>query len=876
MIISADQQDSKESGRRATLSRPRLLRRMRNWSDYRVIFVHAPAGFGKTRFVSQWVETLDPTTEAVAWLMLDETDRDPVRFLTHLSRVLEPAFPGAQRSVELWLTYQQPAEVLVRLMEGLLSLVDTGTAANRLVLVLDDIQFATTADSEALLAVLLEVAPDWLTTVLVTRHASMDILTPLHLAGQVLEIRPDELRLDRDELSEYLSDSGLDDWDAGVLDRILERTEGWFAALQLVRVSLAAGTDINELLSGIRGASRWLAAYLSKEVIDRLSDSERQFLLETAIPEQFNASLAAEVSGADDAYRLIDEIQAKDLFLTALDGRTGWYRYHPLFRELLLHELRRALPATEVAHRHRKAAHWLSANGLVTDAVTHYTAAGDHDRAAAILGRHIQSVILAGDTHEAQRLLDTMPAPLRQSPLLCLQQVTLDSLRDRSDRFDAIGRARLAIEAAPVTDRNKQMLWDILAIHEAGALFQHRDPLAAKELLLNANPDPVRMDALTQLFYYFMRMHLFWLDGQVDESLRCGQKALNAAQRADFPVGTLAVQREIARKALYAGQGDRAARLFEHLLATETPTSPMVLSELFWIFVHAAENAYWMDDLARAGAYHRSAQRLAEQIGDESWVTLVRFYGLFFAPGQTDVSTTETDDIYAMIQQDARRVATVRNDTFFIRLLIRQGRPARAVALAESLGVFPPSKARTDKSPLAIEGLNAAIAARQELAAARLAITDMLSEVRPLRTHRFQTLRLLILAAWLHVRLGEEAAAATYLDEALSLSEESGYIRPILDVPELYDLLGRSPHPYGRRVLSRWPAGDAAAPPTELTLREIEVLRLLKHDYAYKEIATEMNISLNTVRTHVRQIYRKLGVTRRSDAILKAIALGIL
>ncbi len=682
--------------------------------------------------------------------------------------------------------------------------------------------------------------------------------------------------MDRAELHQYLAGVGMHSLDPAKLDQILARTEGWFAALQLVRISLSDVGDIDNLLAGLRGDSRRLFSYLSQEIIAQQPESDRQFLLRTSILDRFNASLAAAVSNEPNAYGLIDKLKEKNLFIRSLDQHNEWHRYHPLFQESLQHALRRELPEADVATLHRRAADWLTANRLIPEAVTHYVASGAHDAAAANLSALVDASTLSGNTHEAQRLLDTMPPELRRNPLLCLNQVTLDSLIDRSDRLDNIALAHTAIEESSLADAKKSILETILMIHEVGALYQQGDITAAIRLMEKVRPYVDSMDAFNAQLYEFLSMHLAWRRGQVGESLQHGQKAIDLAIRAGFPSGEIAIQREMAKKAQNAGQAERATHQFEQVIATSKPTTSFAMRELFWTHNRAADNAYWMGQWTKAVDHHREALSLAEQLGDESAIRYSQCLSLLYDPARNKMGDWTVSAAIDLSIRQRDRIDYLRQQAQYVRILIRHGRYVEAVNLAHEYGVFPPDQATMDRSALAIEGLYAAIAAGRELKAVRKALLVMIDSYKTLATHRFQTLRLRALAAWLELRLDQPTSAMAHLDEALTLSAESGYIGVILDLPDLHYLLEQSRHPFARHLLKQWPPETVAGPGIELTPKERQVLYLLANAYEYQQIATELHVSLNTVRTHVRHVYRKLGVNSRDQAVETSRRLGLI
>lgn len=319
------------------IDRPRLYERLDAWQAARAIAVHAPAGYGKSSLVARWLDQRS-LAAGTAWLALAEDDNDPRFFVRHLALALERLLPGAQALVEPIL--QAGPDTTARAMQHLCAALDAATTAagQPALLVLDDLHVITTPAVHALLATCLEFGPPLVHYILLARRRAGTPLARLVAHGKVVTLEADDLRFTAPEVAVYLERRGFQPPTAGELDELTRRSEGWITALQLGVLALRRRTTVHDLIDELHGSDAWLADFLTDEVLDRQPPALRDFLLQTAMLDAFDADLCAAVTGMEDAYGKLAAIVRADLFLIPLDGR-GWYRYHHLFQELLQHRL---------------------------------------------------------------------------------------------------------------------------------------------------------------------------------------------------------------------------------------------------------------------------------------------------------------------------------------------------------------------------------------------------------------------------------------------------------------------------------------------------------------------------------------------------------
>ena len=403
--------------------------------------ISAPAGFGKTTLLAEW---LDAGDALIAWVSLDPNDNDPIRFWTYVVTALQTAVAGiGGGALQVLASSSAPADA------ALVALVnDLDELSSDLVLVLDDYHVIETADVHSGMTFLLEHQPPRLHIVIATRVDPPLPLAHLRVSGRLSEARAAELRFSPDEAREYLNgrmDLQLTDTDVATLE---QRTEGWIAALQLAALSLQGRDDPSGFIAGFAGDDRYVVDYLAEQVLGRQSAQIRHFLLNTSILERLTGSLCDAVTGAADGQATLVALERANLFLVPLDDRRQWYRYHHLFADVLRAHLFEDRPGAQVAELHRSASAWFDAHGDTTEAISHALAGGDLDRAAALMELAMPTMRRERREAEVAHWIRAIPDEmLRSRPVLDMafvgalaQALDFETISARLDRIDDLVR----------------------------------------------------------------------------------------------------------------------------------------------------------------------------------------------------------------------------------------------------------------------------------------------------------------------------------------------------------------------------------------------------------------------------------------------------
>jgi LuxR family maltose regulon positive regulatory protein len=398
--------------------RPELLARLDEASGRRLTLVSAPAGWGKTTLVGDWLAGRDG--EGAAWVALDVADNDPARFWRYVAEALRRAGAPVEEGVVGALSGSgETVEAgLSALINGL------ADAEGATLLALDDYHLIGDDAIHEAVAFLCANAPDGLRVVMTSRTDPPIGLARLRARGHLAEIRAPDLRFSEGDARALLAEAGLTLRDDEVA-RLRQRTEGWAAGLYLAGLSLRGRDDAGRFIADFAGDDRLVVDYLADEVLEGLPAGRRDFLLRTSVLGRLSGPLCDAVAGTTGSARILEELERSNLFLVPLDNRREWYRYHHLFGELLQHELALTAPG-EVAELHRRAAAWHLAEGSVDDAIRHAVGAGDLAQAADLIAENWSAHLRRGMTVTTQRWLDLLPRETVIGDVrLCLAQAWL-------------------------------------------------------------------------------------------------------------------------------------------------------------------------------------------------------------------------------------------------------------------------------------------------------------------------------------------------------------------------------------------------------------------------------------------------------------------
>ncbi len=892
------------SRRPTAVARPRLAKRLSAASRSALTVLSAPAGFGKTSLLVEWLATVSDEAPAVAWLSLDHRDNDRVQFWTYVVTAMRMAMDGlGVEPLQLLASSTESAEAALAAL-----LNDLHRLPKDLLLVLDDYHVITSPEVHDGMTFLLEHQPPQLHLVLATRADPPLPLARMRARGELIEVRAAELRFTAEESAAYLNGPmglQLSERDVAALDG---RTEGWIAALQLAALSMQGRDDASAFIAGFAGDDRHIVDYLTDEVLTRQSVGVREFLLKTSILDRLTGPLCDAVTGQDGGKATLVALERANLFLVPLDDRRQWYRYHHLFADVL-HAHLLDEHAEEVAELHRRASAWFEANGGTPRAVHHSLAGGDPSRAADLMELAIPAMRRERREAELAGWLLSLPDDVvRVRPVL---GVAFAGVLAQVSDFDTVGERLSAIERAVRPDGGRwpeQPPPELVVVDEAefravpahievyrAALALARSDLGgtvshARQALSLAAPD----DDLTRASAGGLAGLASWTTGDLAGAHAAFTETVAGLVRVGFIADVLGCCITLGEIRRTQGRLTDALRTYQwalDLAAGNSAAAP--LRGTADMHVATADVLLERDDLPAAAEQLAASERLGEYNGlpQNPYRWRVVKARLREAEGDLDTALELLDDADRVYVGDylpnVRPVPATR-----ARLWVRRGELASAVAWATqrqlSAGDEPSYLGEYEHTTLARLLLARSRAERDGSALDdAVALLEKLLTAAEKGARHGSALEHLVLLALAHQARRDMPAALAALQRAVLLAQPEGYVRLFADEgPPMAALLKTlakqsAASGYLRLLLAATTRGEAHAPPPEqlidpLSDRELDVLRLLGTDLDGPDIARQMSVSLNTVRTHTKNIYAKLGVTSRRAAVRQAQQLNLL
>jgi LuxR family transcriptional regulator, maltose regulon positive regulatory protein len=567
----------------------------------------APPGFGKTTLLAEWASVEEG--RATAWVSLDDDDNDPARFFAYVVaavRTVEPEF-GAR-------TLAAHATPGVGLVDVVLPLFLNEVAGldKALVLVLDDYHMITNTDIHEGLTYLVERLPDSLHVVVATRQDPPLPLGRLRARGELAELRAGELRFSDEEATTFLNGVLELDLTEEDVERLQARTEGWPAALYLAALSLRGEADPSGSIDEFAGDDRHLVDYLTGELLARQSPELRAFLLHTSILKRLCGPLCDAVANRDDSTEVLEELERSNLLLIPLDLKREWYRYHPLFADLLQHELART-EADVIPQLHGRASRWYRQAGLIVEAANHATAAGDVDAAVELVGRYYSLFLGQGQLATVARWLDALPeSVIADDWLLCFAAAMVTSHMGRLD--EAEHWLALAEQAPPLV-RNGQEPAGPLAALQAWLRLLRGDTGATIAAARRALSASATAEPGWTLGPQILLAQALWWSEQSTEAKAVLEEVTRTAQRAELyamTVFALGCRAAIELEEEDAAQAEtlacEAIELMQGAKLDENPLSAIVRILLGRIQTRRGELSEASDTVERG-------IRLAERVG---------------------------------------------------------------------------------------------------------------------------------------------------------------------------------------------------------------------------------------------------------------------
>src|SRR6266566_4305812 len=861
------------------VSRPRLLERLNEGLHRKLTLIAAPAGFGKTTLISAWMAGCD---RQVAWLSLDKGESDPTLFLTYLVAALQTIAPDIGVGVLGALQSPQPPPtetILAALLNEITAFPDN------FVLVLDDYHVIDAKAIDQALTFLLEHQPPQMHLVIATREDPQLPLARLRARDQLTELRATDLRFTSSEAAEFLNQGMGLNLSAEDVTALEARTEGWIVGLQLAAISLQGHQDATGFIKSFTGSHHFVLDYLLEEVLQQQSESIQTFLLRTSILDRLCGPLcdAVLLTPSGSGQETLEYIEHANLFLVPLDNERRWYRYHHLFADLLRQRLhQRSASSTgdevgDVTELHSRASVWYEDHGLEIEAFHHAAAAHDVARAERLIEGEGMPLQFRGAVAPILNWLESLPrTALDARPSLW---VTYASTLLFGGQHTAVEQKLQAAEAAmPRTepdDRTQDLVGRIASMRATLAVIQHdgatiiTQSRRALEYLHKGNL-PVRTATTWTLGYAYQ------LQGDRAAASQAYTEVISIGKSFGDSIYTLAATINLGQLQEADNQLYLAAESYRRSLQLAGDPPQRMACEAH---LGLARVCYEWNDLEAALAHGQQSAQLARQIIVDTFAA----YGVFVA--RLKLAQGDVADAAAVLDEAE---AYVRRHSFVFRmpdvaaaqvlLLLHQGHLAAAAHLAQ-MHDLPLSQTRVH---LAQGDTSAALAVllpwRRQV------------EAKGWADERLKVMVLQAVALQAH---GDKDKAVHLLCDALALAKPAGFIRlfvdeglPMAHLLSAAEALGMLPD-YTGKLLAILKAEEqkrahtsSLPPPAQrmfepLSPRELEVLHLMAAGLSNQEMCERLFLALSTVKGHNRTIFGKLAVQRRTEAVARARALGL-
>ncbi len=895
--------------------RPRLARRLDAVRDRGLVLVCAPAGYGKTVLLTEWVRR---ARRAVAWLSLDAGDDDPARFWRYVIAALDRVRPGAGDRLAPLLGPPPPPSFEPLVTALINDVAGESAAAEPLVLVLDDYHVIGSPLVHESLGFLLEHRPPELVVAMTSRADPPLGLARLRGRGELDELRAADLRFTPGEAAALLAQvlavpdtvapgAPLPDATAAALTA---RTEGWAAGLQLAGLSMRGHDDVEGFVAAFTGSHRFVLDYLAEEVLDRQGERLRTFLLETSVLERLSAQLCDAVTGRPGSQALLERAERSGLFVVALDQQRGWWRYHHLFADLLRVRLQQEQPG-RVRALHRNAAAWFADRGLADDAVRHALAAGDATWSARLVEQHFDAIFQQGESATVRRWIAALPPELAGSrPRLLLAQAWMALVGGDVDAVGApLDVAERALDAddepaEPSVGRAASLLAHVPAavgLARAYLAVLHGDAAGAAASATRALAELGDGDRALHAVGRWMLALAGWLDGRLDDA----ERGLAAGVAGWSAVGQRSLAawacHDLARVRLAQGRLDAARAAYRRAIEITAPPGQVPMPAAGIGYVGLAGIAYQRDELDAARRLLAEGIPLCRQL---NW-TQPLAAGLVTQAWLRQADVDPAGARRAMAE--AERIAPDPATTGLLnpvpvqraRLLLAQGRVAAAARWTEEGGLVAgdgPDYAR-EAGRLVL----ARVLLAQRRPGAALALLDQLAAAASAQGRTGALIEIGALRALALAAAGDADRAADALAGTLAAAAPHGHVRVLVDEGEpMADVLARLagrrsggtvagvPPGYLARLQAAFGArttgpkpgrgGGTAVPGLveQLTGRELEVLEMVAAGRSNPAIAGQLVVTLDTVKKHVSHVLGKLGAANRTEAVARARELGLL
>ncbi len=870
--------------------RSELLESLNQARTHELTLISAPAGYGKTVLLSEWVSRLDIPA---AWVSLDESDGDVTRFLLYVIAALQTIHPDIGQIAPDMLQPPTPAPVPVVLT---ILINDIVRFLDNFVLVLDDYHLIESQPVHDAVTFLLDHLPVQMHLVIAARADPPLPLTHLRGRGQLIELRASDLSFSPKETGLFLEGVMKLAITDEQVNALATRTEGWIAGLQIAAISLKGREDPDHFIQSFTGSNRHILDYLLEEVLLCQPDHVQEFLVHTSILDDLTSPLCDAVTERRDSQRILELLERSNLFLIPLDDERRWYRYHRLFKDLLRQQLRRAYAAL-LPGLHRRASEWYEGQDRLDEAIDHALLGGDFERAAQMMENAAQSTLMRSEVGNLLRWMDLLPDELMRSrPSLCIYHAWALLLSGNPiERVQS--RLRDAEGVTQQTSAEADVFRAMIAVMQGDtptSLARSRralDHLPTKSLFLRSIATSILSMA------YILEGDMESATQALNETVRLGQEVGNIM----FATGALC---NLAGLYFMRAELHQAKTRFEQALAFATDSLGRRLPVASRALLGLAEIFREWNDLESSARHLGECLELSKRHGEfGALVANLHLARVKQAQGESD----EANTLLLHSRQLAEKTGSTPLDDYLVdlsqaRLWFDQGDLNTASAWLRERGLDRLPEVDKAEELGADAALPYDLRVGEQIMAVRIYIAqnrpvEALELTQPLlleakeKNRIRRVIEILNLQALAHQARGGIGEALSLLEKSFRLAEPGNHVRIFLDEGRamarlIYEAVSRGIETdYAGRLLVAFDKAEIATTPRAshppemiepLSERELEVLLLIAEGLSNRAIADRLSITVSTVKGHASNIYGKLAVTRRTEAIARGRALGLI
>jgi len=863
------------------ITRTRLLNLIEAGLQGKLTLISAPAGFGKSTLVAMWARK---SKAPLGWVSLDAQDNDPVLFLAYIFTAIYLVGQVGDSVLAEIQSSQRPSD------EAILKawINELANHPSKLTLILDDYHVIENPTIHQHIEFLLEHLPPNFHLIVITRSDPNLQLARIRASGHLTEIREADLRFTQSETSQFLESViglHLSPQNISALER---RTEGWAVGLQLAGLALQGREDVDEFVSNFTGGHQFILDYLTEEVYEQQSEEIQEFLIQTCILERFCASLCNAVTGKQNGEATIELLSKWNLFVIPLDEYRQWYRYHHLFVELLRYKLDQ-LPAGRVVELHERASSWYAENDLISEAVYHAMAAKNFNRAADLIEPVTSLLIGRGEIKTVHDWIETFPKTfLKKRPRLCITLAWVFNLNNTGTAIEPLLQdAERALDEAGYDETTEAEVRGHAATLRGYAALQQNNPPQALQHMTNAlawlPEEELYMRSIVSFTQgVILKRGCVW--GAAEETLKVAEKYGRASGNYSIALGS---RIHLIEMLIIQGRLRGAAKHCEEAIEYYLPIHKgNRLPNLGFVYTKLGEIQYDWNDLEAAGENLTHGLELSSRI-IAAWAWrrdgLVYLARLKVVEGDPETAQTLLDQAINVNENMQDLYDKMDMSYAQAHLWLMQGNLTAAARWQRDI------QAQSDRRSELIDVMIARTLIAQGEGQKVLDILSPHYEAAQATGRNTLLIEILILQASAHYIKKNPTMACTTLMEALSLAEVEGFVRIFVEAGEpiakVLRQLRQRPEDFASkenflvsqkfitRLLSAFP--DHGDSNSLLNEREEEILHLLAAGMKTPEIAAELFLSNNTIKWYLKNIYSKLGVHNRADAIERGRRLNL-